>query len=48
MRTYLIDETEDGFKLTLYEDGQELGAVVGGPDDFEFLERVAEDFCGDE
>jgi hypothetical protein len=46
MRAYDLTPTVTGWKLTLYEDGQEAGGGVGGPDDFDFLLDQAEDFCG--
>jgi hypothetical protein len=45
MRTYEIREIPTGWKLTMYEDGVEEGGGVGGPDDYEFLEENALEFC---
>jgi len=46
MRTYEITPTSSGWKLTMYEDGEEVGAGVGGPDDYEWLEDQGEEFLG--
>lgn len=45
-RTYEMRETEDGWILKLYEDGEEVGGGAGGPDDYAFLLQAAEEFCG--
>lgn len=48
MRSYEIVETPMGWKLTMYENGVEFGCGVGGPEDYDFLLHLAEEFCGDE
>jgi hypothetical protein len=48
MRTYEIVQTPRGWKLTMYQDGVEVGGGVGRKHEYEFLERQAEEFCGDE
>jgi hypothetical protein len=47
MRTYEIEPTATGWKLTMYEDGEEVGGGVGGPDDYDFLLEQAAEFCGE-
>lgn len=47
MRTYDIEPTPTGWKLTMYEDGEEFGRGVGGLDDYDFLLQQAMEFCGD-
>jgi len=44
-RSYEILQTATGWKLMMYEDGQEVGGGVGGHDDYDFLLRQAQDFC---
>lgn len=44
MRSYEIEETATGWKLTMYEDDEEIGAAVGGPDDYEWIEEQALEF----
>lgn len=48
MRTYEIVETPTGWKLMMYEGGEQVAGGVGGPDDYEFLEDQALEFCGDQ
>jgi hypothetical protein len=45
-RTYQMQQTEDGWELTLFEGGLPVGGAGGGPDDYSFLLATAEDFCG--
>ena len=47
MRTYEIEQTATGWKLTMYEDGEEVGGGVGGLNDYEFLLEQAAEFCGE-
>lgn len=44
-RSFEITETASGWKLTLYEGGEEAGGGVGGPDDYDFLLTQGEDFA---
>lgn len=46
MRTYEIEPTATGWKLTMYENGEEVGGGVGGSDDYDFLLEQAVEFCG--
>lgn len=46
MRSYEIVRTASGWKLTMYEDGEEVGGGVGGHDDYDFLLEQAHEFCG--
>jgi hypothetical protein len=46
MRTYKIEPTATGWKLTMYEDGEEAGGGVGAPEDYDYLLKQAQDFCG--
>lgn len=47
MRSYEISPTASGWKLTMYQDGEEVGGGVGGMDDFDFLVEQAMSFCGE-
>lgn len=47
MRTYKIEQTATGWKLTMYEDGEEVGGEVGGLDDYDSLLELAAEFCGE-
>lgn len=44
-RAFEITETPTGWRLTLFEDGEEAGGGVGGPDDYDFLLTQGEDFA---
>lgn len=44
-RAFEITETATGWKLTLFENGEEAGGGVGGPDDYDFLLTQGEDFA---
>lgn len=46
VRTYEITETPKGWKLTMYEDGEDVGQGVGGPDDYQWLTDQGEEFVG--
>jgi hypothetical protein len=47
-RTYEIKATEDGYKLTVMEDGIEIAGGLAGctEDDYDFLQAQAESICG--
>jgi hypothetical protein len=46
VRTFEIERTLTGWKLTMYEDGEEAGGGVGGADDYDFLLEQAQAFAG--
>lgn len=45
-RSYEIEPIDGGWKLRLYEDGEEAGGGKGGEDDYGDLLAAAEEFCG--
>jgi hypothetical protein len=47
-RTYEITATEDGYKLSVMEDGMEIAGGIAGctEDDYDFLLAQAEAICG--
>lgn len=47
-RTYEIKATEDGYHMTVMEDGIEIAGGVAGSteDDYDFLQAQAEAICG--
>lgn len=45
-RSYEINETLTGWKLTMYEDGEEVGQGVGEADDYQWLMDQGEEFLG--
>lgn len=47
-RTYEIKATEDGYRLSVTEDGMEIAGGAAGPteDDYDFLVSQAESICG--
>lgn len=47
MRTYELIPTSTGWKLTMYDDGEEVGGGVGGPEDYDFLDEQGKQFCGE-
>jgi hypothetical protein len=48
-RSYEVRSRPDGgWKLVLFEDGEEAGGGVGEADDYDFLIEQGEDFCGTE
>lgn len=46
VRTFEIEQTLTGWKLTMYEDGELAGGGVGGPDDYDYLLGQAQAFAG--
>lgn len=45
-RSYEIQPRPDGtWKLTLFEDNEEVGGGVGEQEDYEYLLDQAEEFC---
>jgi hypothetical protein len=46
LRSYVIEPVEGGWKMTLFEDGEEVGGGKGEENDYEDLLRSAEEFCG--
>jgi hypothetical protein len=47
VRTFDIVKTASGWKLTMYQNSQEVGGGVGGPDDYDFLLEQAMQFSGE-
>jgi hypothetical protein len=47
-RSYEITPTEDGWRLSVTEDGIEIAGAAAGPteDDYDFLLAQAESICG--
>lgn len=45
-RTYEIEPVENGWRLKMFEDGEEVGGGVGGEDDYDFLLTQAQEFVG--
>lgn len=45
-RSYELEPIEGGWKLTLWEDGEEAGGGKGGEDDYDFLMDSGEQFVG--
>lgn len=45
-RSYEIEPIPDGWKLTMFEDGEEAGGGKGGPDDYDSLMDAGEQFVG--
>lgn len=45
-RSYEIEPIDGGWKLTLFEDGEEMGGGKGQEDDYDALLQAAEEFCG--
>jgi hypothetical protein len=47
VRSYEVNEIDTGWKLTMYEAGEEVGAALGGPNDYEWLLERGEEFKAD-
>jgi hypothetical protein len=45
IRTFKIQQTLTGWKLTMYEDGEEVGGGVGELEDYDFLLEQAQAFA---
>jgi hypothetical protein len=45
-RTFEIEQTLTGWKLTMYEDGEAAGGGVGEPEDYDYLLEQAQAFAG--
>jgi hypothetical protein len=47
-RSYEIEPTENGWKLTMFEDGEEMGGAQAPrtDEDYDWLLQVAEQYCG--
>jgi len=45
-RSYEIEPIDGGWKLTLFEDGEEMGGGKGQEEDYDALLQAAEEFCG--
>jgi hypothetical protein len=44
-RSYELEPVDGGWKLTLFEDGEEAGGGKGGEDDYESLLDAGEEFA---
>lgn len=44
-RSYELEPTADGWKLTLFEDGEEAGGGRGGEDDYDALLDAGQQFA---
>lgn len=45
-RSYEIEPHNGGWKLKLYEDGEEAGGGIGDAEDYNELLSAGEEFCG--